>query len=111
MSPRDYDATPTDPRAGRPGYVPSGSPRPLPREVARPFTYGVRETNPTSQECPDSVSGHDPSGTRDGTCVWCGAQVDSRPGAPRMGSSYRTELDLEYRRVYDPDWGTDPLDV
>jgi hypothetical protein len=59
--------------------------------------------------CPDSVSGH-AQNDRSGRCAWCGYQVDPPCPMPRLGSGYRTDLDLAYRRAYDPDWGTDPHD-
>lgn len=96
----------------QPGDPHPQQPRPVRREQARPFTYGVRhETVTTSQECLGSVSGHDVGGTADGTCAWCHRQVDPRPPRPDLPSGYRTELDLEYRRTYDPDWGDSYYDV
>lgn len=63
------------------------------------------------RSCPESVRGHDIGGTIDGTCTWCGKKVGRALPRPNLGRDYRTELDLEYRRVYDPDWGNDPYDV
>ena len=88
---------------------PPRQPRPLRREVARPFTYGPcdDEAPRNALYCPESVSGHDVG--RDGRCVWCERRVDPPVGAPvRFGP---TGLDQEYRRHYDPDWGTDYRDV
>lgn len=59
-------------------------------------------------DCPNSVSGHAQNDVS-GLCCWCGRRVD--PPVPRPDlRSWRTELDAEYRRFYDPDYGTDPLD-
>lgn len=60
--------------------------------------------------CPNIVTGH-AQNDQSGRCCWCGRQIDPPVPAPRLGRSYRTELDLEYRRVYDPDFGTHFLDV
>lgn len=54
--------------------------------------------------CSGSVSGHDVGGTTDGTCTWCGVQIDPRPRRPRVTG--QTEMGQEYRRHYDPDYGT-----
>jgi hypothetical protein len=62
--------------------------------------------------CPDSATHtHDEGSRRDGRCTWCEYRFTGPAPRPSLGASYRTELDLEYRRAYDPDWGTDPLDV
>jgi hypothetical protein len=50
-------------------------------------------------------------GTTDGTCAWCHRRIDPTPARPELPANYRTELDLEYRRHYEPDWGDDPYDV
>lgn len=59
--------------------------------------------------CQSSVTGHR-SGA-DGRCVWCERRVDPPVPRPELGQSYRTELDLAYRYVYDPDYGDDPYDT
>lgn len=69
----------------------------------------AKKINPV--DCPKSVSGHDTGGTKDGTCTWCGAQVDARPKRAGLPGGYRTELDLSYRRTYDPDYGGGKDDV
>lgn len=62
-------------------------------------------------DCPESVSGH-AQNDGSGLCCWCGRRIDPPVAAPRdLGRSYRTELDLEYRRMYDPDFGTGHYDV
>ncbi len=61
-------------------------------------------------ECPLSISGHDEGG-RDGRCTWCGQRINVPVPRPELGEGYRTELDLAYRRHYDPDYGSDPYDV
>lgn len=54
--------------------------------------------------CPESVSGHDSSGRKDGKCTWCLAQIDS-PRQPRP-DSFDGPSDLtEYYGIYfDPDY-------
>jgi hypothetical protein len=79
--------------------------------VADGATARPRRRTPFDRECPESVSGHDTGGTRDGTCTWCGKKVGRAAPMPKLGHDYRTELDLEYRRMYDPDWGNDPYDA
>jgi hypothetical protein len=59
-------------------------------------------------ECPGSVSGHD-TGSRDGKCTWCGKKVTSAAPMPRL-TPRQTDLDVEYRRKYDPNYGSHPLD-
>jgi hypothetical protein len=62
--------------------------------------------------CPDSATHtHDEGSRRDGRCMWCEYRFTGPAPRPSLGASYRTELDLEYWRAYDPDWGTDPLDM
>lgn len=58
---------------------------------------------PRNQECPESVSGHR-AGT-DGSCTWCGKKNVAR-AMPRPGITRPTDADQEYRRHYDPDYGT-----
>lgn len=91
-----------------PSMAPSrlGPPRPLRREAARPFTYRADETSQAPRdwrECPESVTGH--ASGADGRCLWCERRVDPPVAAPRL-DGWRTELEAEYRRHYDPDWGT-----
>lgn len=69
----------------------------------------AKKVNPV--ECSKSVTGHDPGGTQDGTCTWCGVQVDRRRPRPALQRDQRTELDVEYRRAYDPDYGSGKNDV
>lgn len=62
-------------------------------------------------KCPEAVGQHDTGGRTDGRCTWCLAQVGSpgpRPGLPR---GHVTEMDQEYRRFYDPDYGTRETDL
>lgn len=54
---------------------------------------------------------HDEGSRRDGRCTWCEYRFQPPAPRPELSPSYRTELDLEYRRAYDPDWGTDIYDV
>lgn len=92
--------------------------RPVPQPSTSTRGLG-REPRSTSQEmrradwmyCPGSVTGHNEGSRRDGRCTWCGYRFIGPAPRPRLGASYQTELDQEYRRTYDPDWGTDPLDV
>jgi len=56
-------------------------------------------------ECPESVSGHDPAGTRDGKCAWCGRQVDPwRPVNYHQGFE-PSDLREAYDYYHDPDFG------
>lgn len=53
--------------------------------------------------CPESVSGH--RAGKDGSCVWCSKKgVGSAMPKPR--TTQPTNADQEYRRHYDPDYGT-----
>ena len=60
--------------------------------------------------CPESTGGHDEGSRRDGCCTWCGQKFREKAPRPNLGDDYRNELDLAYRRVYDPDYGTDYWD-
>ena len=60
--------------------------------------------------CPESTGGHDEGSRRDGCCTWCGRKFREKAPRPNLGGSYRDELDLAYRRIYDPDYGTDYWD-
>jgi len=60
-------------------------------------------------ECSGSVTGHGLTDVK-GRCPWCGKKVEVAASMPDLGS-WRTELDAEYRRHYDPDLGDDPKDV
>jgi hypothetical protein len=62
--------------------------------------------------CPESATHtYDEGSRRDGRCTWCGFRFTGPAPRPRLGSGYRTELDQEYRRAYDPDYGTDYWDA
>lgn len=89
---------------------------PLPLQRCRPYVYRGDVTSQSSRDrslftCTQGVSGHDTDGTADGTCAWCGRQVDRRPPSPTLPRGYRTEMEMEYRRYYVPDWGDDIRDV
>ena len=60
-------------------------------------------------ECSGSVTGHGMTDVK-GRCPWCGRKIAGAAPMPDL-RSWRTELDVEYRRQYDPDFGNDPLDV
>lgn len=60
-------------------------------------------------ECPGSVTGHGLADVQ-GRCPWCSKKIEGAAPRPRL-DGWRTEMDAEYRRHYDPDFGTDPLDV
>ena len=62
-----------------------------------------KKPKPRNQECPESVSGHR-AGT-DGSCMWCSKKNVAR-AMPRPRTTEQTELGREYRRHYDPDYGT-----
>lgn len=55
--------------------------------------------------CSGSVTGHDCGGTTDGTCTWCGRQIDAPPPKPRAQSFEPTELREAYDYHHDPDYG------
>lgn len=55
-------------------------------------------------QCSESVSGHDTTGTIDGTCTWCGRQVDAPRPRPRWPLNYVSDLTKAYGRHWDPDW-------
>jgi hypothetical protein len=90
-------------------------------ERAKPYARtGGHDSGSTSQAarratptwCPASVIGaHDEGSRRDGCCTWCGYRFTGSAPRPRLGSGYRTELDREYRRTYDLDYGTDYWDT
>lgn len=66
----------------------------------------------TATFCPASATHtHDEGSRRDGRCTWCEHRFTAPAPRPRLGENYRTELDLAYRRTYDPDYGTDYWDV
>lgn len=60
-------------------------------------------------ECPESVTGHNDN-TTSGKCQWCGVRIRAALPAPKRVRQ-PTELDTEYRRKYDPDFGTRAKDV
>jgi len=63
----------------------------------------------TYNECSGSVTGHGLTDVR-GRCPWCERKIEGT--LPRRDlRSWRTEMDVEYRRFYDPDFGDDPLDA
>lgn len=59
--------------------------------------------------CPQSVSGH-AQNDGSGRCCWCGRRVDPPVPVPDL-RGWRTVLDTEYRRHWDPDFGLDREDV
>jgi hypothetical protein len=74
-------------------------------------THGLgTECQIPSWRCTGSVNGqHDERGRADGRCPWCMKRVREPVPRPDL-KGWRTEADAEYRRHYDPDFGTDPLD-
>lgn len=103
--PRPPESGTGGPGGGRPG------PRPPRKETARPFTYGGHEPGEPSSEgrgCAESVSGHgEPD--REGRCPWCKRKIGRALPAPDRVPP--TTQGQEYRRHYDPDWGSDHRDV
>jgi hypothetical protein len=93
------------PRSPRPT---EHGPRPPRREAARPFTYGGHESEPATDKCPESTGPHGPLDAA-GRCPWCERKVGRAMPAPKRVPP--TELGQEYRRNYDPDWGSDHRDV
>ena len=62
--------------------------------------------------CPASAThAHDEGSRRDGRCTWCEHKFIGKAPRPNLGETYRDELDLAYRCIYDPDYGTDYWDV
>lgn len=86
----------------------SPGPRPPRREQARPFTYGADGTGDRPDKCPESTGPHGPLDAA-GRCPWCHRKVGRAVGPPDRVPP--TEQGQEYRRHYDPDWGTDHRDV
>lgn len=63
---------------------------------------------PRSSECSGSVSGHQAG--KDGMCTWgCGTRVSAPVPKPR--TTGQTDLGQEYRRHYDPDYGSEVDDT
>jgi hypothetical protein len=107
----------SDPGCITPLYIGHGSEVPsrnpdleLDLEPTPGFFTERRRARP--EYCPVSViHAHDEGDRRDGRCVWCGYRYRAPAPMPTdLGRSYRTKLDLEYRRHYDPDFGNDPFD-
>jgi hypothetical protein len=56
------------------------------------------------EECPESVSGHDFSGRKDGKCAWCLAKVGIAERRPPLGKPQaEIESDYWYNLTYNPD--------
>lgn len=55
--------------------------------------------------CPESVSGHDSSGRRDGKCTWCLKPIDSSQPRPDSFPG-PSELTDWYGIYFDPDYTT-----
>lgn len=86
-------------------------PRPARREVARPFTYRGDEAGDAPRgddKCPETTGRHGPVGA-DGRCPWCKRKIERTASPPDRVPP--TTQGQEYRRHYDPDWGTDHRDV
>jgi hypothetical protein len=108
---RDPGEAPRAPRGVWPPRPPAPSdrgPRPPRKEAARPFTYGGHEPGDAPEKCPESTGKHGPTDAR-GRCPWCGRKVERTVSPPDRVPP--TKQDQEYRRHYDPDWGTDHRDV
>lgn len=61
-----------------------------------------------SWTCSGSVTGH--SSGKDGMCAWgCGTRIEGPVAKPRIRG--KTDMDQEYRRHYDPDYGSGKDDV
>lgn len=59
--------------------------------------------------CPGSITSH-AQNDRTGRCCWCGTRLYPPVPCPPL-RGWRTNLDQEYRRHYDPDYGTNPSDT
>ena len=57
--------------------------------------------------CPEAIGNHQDNGK--GKCSFCGRRMAAPPPAPRKVPP--TTLGQEYRRHYDPDYGTGKEDV
>lgn len=64
----------------------------------------------SDRPCKESVSGQHNEGRKDGRCTWCRAKVYPVPRAPQK-LVQPTKADVEYRRMYDPDFGDREDDV
>jgi hypothetical protein len=60
-----------------------------------------------SGNCPEAIGNHQDKG--DGTCSFCSKRFKAPPSPPKRVAP--TELGQEYRRHYDPDYGTDKRDT
>ncbi|HEU4752318.1 MAG TPA: hypothetical protein VFU47_04345 [Armatimonadota bacterium] len=58
-------------------------------------------------DCPEAIGNHADNGR--GKCSYCGKRLGAAPPAPKVVPP--TRLDVEYRRHYDPDFGTDDRDA
>jgi hypothetical protein len=56
-------------------------------------------------DCPESVSGHDPGGTQDGTCAWCGQKINFLEPVAWEGNWELSDLRESYDYHHDPDFG------
>lgn len=45
-----------------------------------------------------------------GKCPFCGEKVERTAIRPNTRTDEPSELEMAYKRFYDPDWGTDRLD-
>jgi len=57
--------------------------------------------------CPKAIGNHQDKG--DGTCSFCSKRISAPPARPKVMP--KTELGQEYRRHYDPDYGSNKDDV
>jgi hypothetical protein len=93
---------------------------PAPPSIRQPSTStrGLgHESGTTSQagrgrdrSCPASLTRHDEGSRRDGCCTWCGQKFKGKAPRPNLATGYPTDLEREYRRAYDPDYGVDHWD-
>lgn len=72
----------------------------------------AKKSTPRNEECAESITGHNEGSNRDGRCTWCGVKFTGAAPAPNMRDSRnKTDLGREYRRHYDPDYGTGKDDI
>jgi len=80
-------------------------------EDVRHKSYATSQVSLHPMYCPGSViRSHDEGSRRDGRCVWCERKFKAKAMRPNLAARYVDELDLAYRRVYDPDYGVNRSD-
>lgn len=60
------------------------------------------------ENCPEAIQHGPPDGS--GRCPWCRRKITAKQPMPDDVHRHESRLSAAYRRSWDPDWGTDPLD-